>query len=225
MLCETCLTYGGDTTDNTIRFITNHHPSCPDFSIDKELFLTHLQCQVEIGIERKFESELPILRKILEKEIRREQPVEVEKEERLSSKIIRKLYSNLCSRYFPIVPNSYVYAWESDLLAISKTNYATEYEVKISRNDFKADFKKDKKHQFISDAFKYKFSSYELPNYFYYATPPGLLNKSEIPPYAGLIEVGIGVSYVKRAPVIHKLEVESDFTLKLLKKTYYKYWG
>lgn len=40
--------------------------------------------------------------------------------------------------------NSYLFAWESDFFAISKSGYAIEVEIKVSRSDFKADFKKEK---------------------------------------------------------------------------------
>jgi hypothetical protein len=43
--------------------------------------------------------------------------------------------------------NTYVFAWESDFFAVSKTTgYMYEVEVKISRGDFKADLKKNEKH-------------------------------------------------------------------------------
>ena len=34
--------------------------------------------------------------------------------------------------------------WEIDVLSLNKSNYLTEFEVKISRSDFKADAKKKK---------------------------------------------------------------------------------
>ena len=39
---------------------------------------------------------------------------------------------------------------ECDVISISKSNYIYEYEVKISRSDFKADFKKPK-HTLINE--------------------------------------------------------------------------
>ena len=42
--------------------------------------------------------------------------------------------------------NSFVYGWESDFFSMTKSGYAQEVEIKISRGDFFADFKKTK-HQ------------------------------------------------------------------------------
>lgn len=146
-----------------------------------------------------------------------------------SKELIIRLYHYLYSTHYPIVPNSYIYDWESDMLAINKINgYVTEYEIKISRSDFKNDFTKSKKHQLISDTYSYNFNSKFVPNYFYYVTPPGLIDKIELPDYAGLIEIGImKPRIVKKAPKLHKLKaVEVDIKLEynLLKKLYYKFW-
>ena len=45
------------------------------------------------------------------------------------------------------ITNLYVYGWESDYLAITKSMVAYEVEIKVSRPDFKNDFKnKQDKH-------------------------------------------------------------------------------
>jgi len=85
-----------------------------------------------------------------------------------------------------VIPNiKFFHQWESDILAVSRSWYATEYEIKCSRSDFKADFKKQGKHHCLekgTGTFKYLAR-------FYYVTPKGLLDPSEVPEYAGLIEV------------------------------------
>jgi hypothetical protein len=52
--------------------------------------------------------------------------------------------------FFPsaeyIVENSYIYSWECDIFLQMKSGYHYEIEQKISRSDFKADFKKSAKH-------------------------------------------------------------------------------
>ncbi len=40
--------------------------------------------------------------------------------------------------------NCFMFAWESDFFAISKSHYSVEVEVKVSRSDYLADFKKPK---------------------------------------------------------------------------------
>ncbi len=50
--------------------------------------------------------------------------------------------------------NSYIFGWESDYFGISKSGYIYEIELKISRSDFKADFKKTLKHSILQNAKK-----------------------------------------------------------------------
>lgn len=46
-----------------------------------------------------------------------------------------------------VINNLYVYNWESDYLAITRSMYAYEVEVKISLADYNKDFEKQEKHQ------------------------------------------------------------------------------
>ena len=66
-----------------------------------------------------------------------------------------------------MVPNiSYgLLSYEADFVAMSKTGYLTEVEIKRSFYDFKADFKKRHLHDDI------------LVTYFYYCVPVGILDK------------------------------------------------
>jgi twinkle protein len=43
-----------------------------------------------------------------------------------------------------IVPNSCVFSWESDVISVNKTGFISEFEIKVSRADFKADAKKER---------------------------------------------------------------------------------
>jgi hypothetical protein len=45
--------------------------------------------------------------------------------------------------------NKYIFDWESDFFSVTKSNYSYEYEIKTSRNDFFADFKKEIKHAIL----------------------------------------------------------------------------
>ncbi len=63
--------------------------------------------------------------------------------------------------------------------APSKGYKATVYEVKVSRSDFQREMKAPKKQR----------AARLFCDFFYYATPPGLLKIEEIPDWAGLIEV------------------------------------
>ena len=140
-------------------------------------------------------------------------------------------------RYSFLSPNSVkyftenlnVYDWESDVLKITKSGYAYEFEIKISRGDFKNDFKhKKKKHLLLEN----KENSSKMPNYFYYVVPEGLVTEDEVPEYAGLIYVHatiIGNSRVyyqfqeiKGAPKLHSNKIDEN-NLKLIDKFYYNY--
>lgn len=70
----------------------------------------------------------------------------------------RDILERLRSRYDHIyqLTNSYIFGWESDYFGITKgTGYAYEIEVKISKSDFRADFKnKTEKHRCLSYADK-----------------------------------------------------------------------
>jgi hypothetical protein len=123
-------------------------------------------------------------------------------------------------KYF--MENLNVYSWESDVLKITKSGYAYEFEIKISRTDFKNDFKhKKKKHTLLEN----KESSSKIPNYFYYVVPEGLVGEEEIPEYAGLIYVLgtiIGnekVYYqfleIKKAPKLHSNKID-EISLNLI---------
>lgn len=122
------------------------------------------------------------------------------------------------------ITNLYVFDWESDYLAITRAGVFHEIEIKISRADFKNDFKhKEKKHLILESprlfmtAPKPKVS----PNYFYYAVPEGLVKEDEIPDYAGLIYVKPwGIYVVKDAKKLHDEKLDLN-NLNLCDKFYY----
>lgn len=191
------------------------------------------------------------------------------------------------------VSNVYVYKNESDYLCIHRNGFTTEVEIKISRSDFKADFKKPKHKQYESlmkgseywvDAwnpydgemscrlydvrllrssyaieihkdkpgyvfedgkhwFYSEISNWDkkqcsrfapssgiairkinLPNRFYYLVPHGLIDKSEVPAYAGLMyynpnakTIGDIITFEKRCKKIHdkKFDNWKDIAIKL----------
>ena len=112
-----------------------------------------------------------------------------------------------------VIENLYVFNWESDKLIETRSGLLYEYEIKISRSDYKNDFKnkKDKhvilegKEEYVpsyeedKERFKhygsdfndeyYRTENFKKPNYFYYAVPEGMIDAGEVPSYAGLIYV------------------------------------
>lgn len=128
--------------------------------------------------------------------------------------------------------NLNIYSWESDALYITKSGYAYEFEIKISRSDFKNDFKhKAKKHQILESS---DVGITNRPNYFFYVVPEGMVKVEEVPEYAGLIYViphfrpSDGTIYrysfnvVKEAKKLHKTKVDEE-ALSLKEKFYYNY--
>lgn len=108
-----------------------------------------------------------------------------------------------------VLENLYVFDWESDKFIETKSGLIYEFEIKISRSDFKHDFDKKDKHAILEGkecilpsyqekcekwnvplpAENYQVKDRKRPNYFYYAVPEGLVDESEVPEYAGLVYV------------------------------------
>lgn len=122
-----------------------------------------------------------------------------------------------------ILPNTYVNSkYESDVIKVTKAFFWTEYEIKVSRSDFLADFKKGRKiyqnrKQVVVKKHDELISGKEIhlygqvlsrPKYFYFVTPKGMLKLSEIPKHCGLIEYDPKSGYwglpVKRKATILK---------------------
>lgn len=158
-----------------------------------------------------------------------------EKVEWSEEKIIDVLERNFLSQPKYVIRNLYVFdkSWESDYLAMTKSGYLYEGEVKISRADFKADMKKKRKHQILEGTYEPKMiqpwgkEAYTekvlKPNYFFYAVPEGLIEPEEVPEYAGLVymcDVWPYVKWVKNAPKIHGEKLGED-DLNLCEKFYY----
>jgi hypothetical protein len=105
---------------------------------------------------------------------------------------------------------------ECDVLSISKADYIYEYEVKISRADFKKDFIKEK-HTFIINEKYTRIRKgelvYLLPNYFNFVTPKDLISIDEVPDYAGLIYMNEDSSFtiVKKPKLLHKTKANEAF--------------
>lgn len=120
---------------------------------------------------------------------------------------------------------TFSHTWESDFLALTKSGYLYEGEVKVSKSDFKADFKKKDKHTLLRESYE-KIEGIEgklRPHYFFYAVPEGMINVDDVPEYAGLVYMLDYFPYwkwVKQAPLLHK-EKFSDEQLNLQDKFYY----
>ena len=74
---------------------------------------------------------------------------------------------------------------ECDVLRITPSNIVYEYEIKTSRSDFKADFKKKYKHNRLSNTINknneyIKWSGHPgIPNHFIYVVPKDMVKPTE----------------------------------------------
>lgn len=146
---------------------------------------------------------------------------------RTISDALHQKYVNNCTYK---VPNIYIFktGWETDFFVQKENGYCYEFEIKVSRADFKKDFEKITKHQILKDG-SYKTTKGQTkewskrPNKFFYVVPLGIVDYTDIPSYAGLITIddkGI-LKTVKEAPFLHKniLDFEKELCIK-----FYYYW-
>lgn len=126
-----------------------------------------------------------------------------------------KLFWDLWQRSHKIVvPNIFLFNWESDMISITPRGYIYEYEIKCSKPDFKADFKKQK-HQLLSGGgMQYDLQgrvnvtnivrkSIMIPSRFFYVFPPGLIDYADVPQYAGIITINrYNIEWVRSGPKI-----------------------
>lgn len=115
----------------------------------------------------------------------------------------------------------FMFVWESDYMAISRSGYTYEAEIKISHSDFLNEAKnKKEKLSVLCGERKGK-----RPNYFYYVCPTEIISAEELPDYAGLIYINDSkFKVIVEAPKLHK---EKDiFTDEYLtKKFYFGMWN
>lgn len=92
--------------------------------------------------------------------------------------------------------------FESDLVRVTKSGIVYEYEIKCSRSDFYADFKKVRKHILLKQA-KTKI------NYFYFVCPYGVIPLQDVEAPYGLIYVkGKELSLMRKADKLHNNSID-----------------
>jgi hypothetical protein len=148
--------------------------------------------------------------------------------EKINTTYIKRELWYMFSNYKYQLFNVFVFNNESDFLAVSRSNYTIEVEIKTSRADFKNDFKKTtgfrnygkNKHEHLQSDNTYK------PNKFCFAVPEGMITQDEVPKYAGLIYIAKTKDpyYVKYPKFLHKHNLLQDnkFLVQILNKYYYQ---
>jgi len=140
---------------------------------------------------------------------------------------LHKKYINNCKYK---VSSIYVFRndWESDFFLQKANDYCYEFEVKVSKADYKKDFTKYTKHEILSTG---KFTKHDgsicdwskRPNKFYFVVPMGMLEAKDIPTYAGLMVItdkGV-LKTIKDAPFLHKNKLKLE---EALCQKFYSYW-
>jgi len=136
------------------------------------------------------------------------------------SNIQRVLYYKYRKRSRIIVPNCYIGRFECDMLRVMYSNYSIEYEIKLSKADFKADLRKKGKHKMLSKGMRV--------NKFYYVCPAEMLSVGDV----NDIDSRYGLIYVARrnlrivqpAQMLGKGRVDDNSMLKLYRKLYFRFW-
>lgn len=134
------------------------------------------------------------------------------------------------------MPNFTPCGWfECDLWEVTKNGYGVEYEVKVSRSDFKADFAKQSwvrvdgrrqprvKHHDLRDRQPH------APSRYFFVCPAGLLTPEEMPAWTGLIEIHksdrgyVSERLAKAAPKLHSVKVEPPVIERARLNAYHRY--
>lgn len=134
--------------------------------------------------------------------------------------------SFVCNNYTPK-------GWfECDVFEITKSGYGIEYEIKLTRGDFRADrFKEQRRHDWelnkttvLNKHTALRERSEVTPNRFYYAVPKGLISPEELPDWAGLLYIReTHIERVKPARMLHKIKVADKVRAHLLRSFYHRY--
>lgn len=130
------------------------------------------------------------------------------------------------------IPNYTPHRWhECDVFAVTKADMGVEFEIKISRSDFKADASKVEKHRKLFTGDEHG------PSRFFYVVPEGLITVEEVPEWAGLLYIveskrvhttvtpRLYVREVKKAPKLHRQYVPQRVTDHARGVFYWRFWN
>lgn len=110
--------------------------------------------------------------------------------------------------------------WECDVFSLTEMGYAMEHEIKTCRGDFQRDRLKGDKHARLArgDA--------RGPAAFYFACPPGVLSREDLPAWAGLREITLQgrVITLRRAPILHRQKMGPEALLRLARTFCGRFW-
>ena len=134
-----------------------------------------------------------------------------------------------------VLTNFFHSDWEADILSIDNSGFSHEIEIKLSKSDFKNDFKKFYTNQKSGEKFlkhdKIGCGDY-ICNAFSFLLPMGMIAHDEIPVHCGIIEFYHNPDswetefYESRKPTqVHQQKfwdlVDKDLMLRLMARNYY----
>jgi hypothetical protein len=157
----------------------------------------------------------------------------------LTERVVQNaLFWMMRSSHHSICPNFTPHRWyENDIFAITKSGYWHEFEIKLTKADFKADANKRPpswrtgigqtpatKHELI--AAKHPTG----PNRFYYVLPAGVVDDADVPEWAGIMRVTNGptrawITRTRQAPWLHKNQVRDELIQQVKGVFYYRLWS
>lgn len=125
-----------------------------------------------------------------------------------------------------IIPNRHIPWWyEADAMAITKAAYWSEYEIKLSLTDYKADFEKahGRKHERLKDG------DPKGPKTFNFVMPAELAEQVAVPEYAGLIAVTQRGPWLKfqtivSAPARKSNKLTHEQEVSMYRAMYHRWW-
>ena len=155
--------------------------------------------------------------------------------------IQRWLFNDMRSSHELIVPNYTPRDWhECDVWALTKAGYMTEHEIKLTVADFRADAEKTRRlygptwmpSRAVRKVDRLEKSDPRGPRRFWYVVPVGLIEKADVPEWAGLkvVERRVGtitgwVYEVKPAPELHRVKCDPKVVEHARGVLYYRFWA
>lgn len=149
------------------------------------------------------------------------------------------LWEKLCKSMRLLVPNFTPEDWfECDVWAVSNPGFVWEFEIKVTRADFRKDASKapgslfTSGHRFERTDMSPKYSrlasgDYKGPNNFVYVAPKGVVPFDEVPIWAGLWEYEPEDGLIKslKSQRLHKSPVVESEVDRARRAIYFRYWN
>ena len=138
----------------------------------------------------------------------------------------------------PVIPNfTPPLWWECDVFSVTGAGYAQEFEIKISKSDFRADATKTQTFRrplnLVETITKHEALERKDaagPSRFSYVVPEGLVALEDVPAWAGLYEAyvhrkKIRIKCLRKPPGLHQQKATSEVIDKIYKTFMWRFWN